>query len=123
MNEASITSIDPAMHDPQPTHHHALSMLTGVGYEHVRNIACVEPACQYRMYRLYDLEIHLQHAHGWSTIEAIEAVKEREALSGGDFWLGGGDDDDTAADAELAQRLQALDPAGNPLPESWFVNE
>lgn len=112
---------DLSMDDIQPAYDNTLSMLTGVGYDYTRTIACLEHGCQHRMQRFYDLEVHLQSAHGWTATEAIEAVKEQEALSGGDFWVGGVQGD--AADVELAQRLQALDSAEDLTQESWVMDE
>ncbi|KAL1311124.1 hypothetical protein AAFC00_001327 [Neodothiora populina] len=109
-----------SMEPPQAAQSNALAMLTGIGYDSRRSIACVEAQCPYRMQRYYDLEVHLKAAHGYSATEAIDIVKEQEALSGGDFWVGG--DPTDLADAELAQRLQALDPADT-LQDSWMVDD
>lgn len=69
-----------------------LSRLTGHGYaESGRNIACLISICQHRFFRDFDLENHLRSAHGWADVEIIEKMAERDALSGGPFWVGGVD--------------------------------
>ncbi|GAM83399.1 hypothetical protein ANO11243_013870 [Dothideomycetidae sp. 11243] len=90
----------------------AATMLTGVGYERVRHIPCVLEVCQQRFKRTYDLELHLQAAHGFNILaamDAAESAQEMEALSGGQFWVGGDDDEawlgDEGEDVELASRL------------------
>lgn len=114
------------MEDARPPQNNALAMLTGVGYENMgRNIVCPEPNCAHRLLRYYDLELHLRSTHNYSGTEAIETVKEQEALSGGDFWYGGGEELDTdMADVELAQRLQALDPAADAIMQApWMMDQ
>lgn len=121
VKEELAASVDTSMEDAPPPRNDALSMLTGLGYESARSIACVEPNCQHRMQRYYDLEVHLKAAHTYSATEAIEAVKEQEALSGGDFWYGGNQDD--FADVELAHRLQALDAVGSGFQDPLVMDE
>jgi general transcription factor IIIA len=74
-------------------HNTVLARLTGVGYEHGRDIACVDETCPHRFVKPFDLEVHLEIVHGYTKMEAIEMVvereHEREALTGGKFWLGG----------------------------------
>jgi hypothetical protein len=66
------------------------SVLTGVGYsDSGRNIACLIFTCEYRFYREYDLQVHCASKHGMAEVEIEEAIREREALSGGVFWVGG----------------------------------
>lgn len=90
----------------------ALVGLTGIGYGHDRDIACLESPCPHRFLRSYDLELHLSAAHGYSTTEAIEAITEQQALSGGQFWIGGEQAERDPADFDLAQRLdQVLNPS------------
>lgn len=121
----SNASFDASMSDARSSQHNTLAMLTGIGYDNGRNISCVEPGCEHRLLRYYDLEIHLQAAHNYTGTEAIEAVKEQEALAGGDFWYSGGAGGDEQqmdpADVELVQRLQALDPMLAELQVPWSM--
>lgn len=68
--------------------------LTGVDYAAAtgRDITCVFNDCEYRFYREYDLQVHLEAAHGMTGTEAIETMKERAADEGGNFWIGGLDE-------------------------------
>lgn len=86
----------------------ALAGLTGVGYGHNREISCLDSSCSHRFLRSYDLELHLAAAHGYSTTEAIEAITEQQALSGGQFWIGGEEEEPDSADFDLAQRLDRV---------------
>ncbi|KAF2756468.1 hypothetical protein EJ05DRAFT_487370 [Pseudovirgaria hyperparasitica] len=78
-----------------------MTELTGVGYEDYRPIACLRSGCDTRFYRDYDLQVHCSTAHGMADIEIAEAVREREALSGGQFWLGGVDPNEADEDDRL----------------------
>lgn len=69
--------------------------LTGFDYDNAtgRNITCLfDTECENRFYREYDLQIHLEAVHGMSGTEALEAMKERAASEGGNFWIGGLDE-------------------------------
>lgn len=68
--------------------------LTGIDYDMAtgRDIACMFGDCENRFYREYDLQVHLEAAHGMSGYEAIEMLKERAADEGGNFWIGGLDE-------------------------------
>ena len=86
----------------------ALDLLTGTGYEKGRHLSCTIVPCPYRFMRVYDLEVHLESAHGFTALAAMEAAVEQQALSGGQFWIGGSEDEDEE-DILLAQKLnQAL---------------
>lgn len=85
-----------------PPQQSALGMLTGVGYEESRAIPCAIILCDNRFTRAHDLSVHLQVVHGYSEDDAAETAAEKEALAGGDFWVGGGVD---PTDFDLAQRL------------------
>ena len=82
----------------------SMGRLTGAGYEDDRFIACVVVPCNHRFGRAYDLEVHLEAVHGYPSLAAMEAAVEQEALSGGQFWLGGSEDENVE-DADLALRL------------------
>jgi general transcription factor IIIA len=75
---------------PKPS---VLSRLTGVGYEQDRDIACLLDNCPFRFMREYDLRAHVSTVHGLSEEDISEALLERSALAGGQFWLGGMDPD------------------------------
>lgn len=93
---------------PQST----IGLLTGVGYEESRPIACSIVPCPQRFHRAYDLELHLEACHGFTSLAAMESALEQEALSGGQFWIGGSEDEDTE-DSHLAHRLQHALNAGD----------
>ena len=61
----------------------ALTRLTGSGYggETGRNIPCVLSDCNFRFLRDYDLEIHLETAHGLPYHEVQELMLERKYLT------------------------------------------
>jgi len=71
-----------------------VAKLTGAGYaeESGREITCFDaPRCQHRFMRDYDLRVHAIAKHGMSDLDVAEAFREREALTGGAFWIGGFD--------------------------------
>lgn len=87
-----------------------LALLTGVGYEDNRPIACMVESCTKRFTRDYDLEQHLELTHGWNVDDIADRVAEREALNGEKFWIGGADDadgmdEDERFERQLADRL------------------
>jgi general transcription factor IIIA len=71
---------------PEPS---MLTLLTGIGYEKGRNVQCLVHDCQYRFYMDRDLRRHLRATHKWSEELIEEKILEREALAGGQFWIGG----------------------------------
>lgn len=74
---------------PEPS---MLTLLTGVGYEKGRDVQCVVHDCEYRFYMDRDLRRHLRATHKWSEELIEEKILEREALAGGQFWIGGVED-------------------------------
>lgn len=75
--------------NPQPS---TLTLLTGIGYEKGREVPCLFKDCKYRFYMDRDLRRHLRAAHEMSE-EAVEGmITERDALTGGQFWIGGLDE-------------------------------
>ncbi|KAK8161720.1 Zn-finger [Phyllosticta citrichinensis] len=74
----------------------AIALLTGEGLaeESGRRIACIfaNDGCQHRFYRDYDLEFHLGAAHDMSAREITEAMIEKGAREGTQFWIGGAGD-------------------------------
>jgi general transcription factor IIIA len=97
-----------------------LTLLTGVGYEQGREVACLAQPCEYRFYMDRDLRRHLRAAHNLSDADATDLIRERDALAGGQFWIGGLDPDPLdlfSADPSMPQT-----PAGpyypSPLPGS-----
>jgi len=99
-----------------------VARLTGAGYaeESGRNIACFDVHCPHRFLREYDLRVHAVARHGMSDADVAEAFREREALTGGAFWIGGFDGFDLQSyaapdgtDAWLMDGEQA------PAPQNW----
>lgn len=73
-------------------------------------LPCALAVCPHTFVSVEDLGGHLEAVHGYSSLaamDAAEAVNEKEALSGGRFWIGGDEDgpdfDEGAHD--LADRL------------------
>lgn len=90
---------------------HALTMLTGFGYEKARPVACLIGHCIQRFQNEYQLSQHLELTHGWQVDDIDDALAEREALSGGRFWIGAGEEMEAAAaeadtDEQLRMKLQ-----------------
>lgn len=102
---------------PPESHNEVLARLTGVGYGHGRDITCIDGTCLHRFVKPFDLEVHLEIVHGYTKTEAIEATVEREALSGGQFWLGGVQPDfsEQRLAHELDLALHAQDDLVDPL--------
>ncbi|KAK3114468.1 hypothetical protein LTR53_007200 [Teratosphaeriaceae sp. CCFEE 6253] len=69
----------------------AMSMLTGHGYDVLPNraIACLVPGCAQRFGNEWHLAEHLELGHGWFVDDVSDALAERAATQGGDFWIGG----------------------------------
>ncbi|CAA9965265.1 zinc finger protein 585A [Pyrenophora teres f. maculata] len=74
---------------PEPS---MLTMLTGVGYEQGRDVPCLLKSCEYRFYMDRDLRRHLRAEHNIPEDDIEEMIQERDAVSGGQFWIGGFDD-------------------------------
>jgi general transcription factor IIIA len=74
---------------PEPS---MLSMLTGVGYEQDRDVPCLVDTCPYRFYMDRDLRRHLRATHSMADDDIEELIRERDALTGGQFWIGGLED-------------------------------
>jgi general transcription factor IIIA len=69
--------------------------LTGAAYENSgREITCTVSYCPFRFSRVSDLGRHLASKHMMDEVEVAEALAEKEALSGGKFWIGGIEDDE-----------------------------
>lgn len=66
-----------------------LSMLTGVGYEKNREVPCLAQPCDHRFYMDRDLRRHLRAVHHIPEHDIEEMIAERDALTGGQFWIGG----------------------------------
>lgn len=69
-----------------------LSMLTGVGYEQTRDVACLIHECDVRFYMDRDLRRHMRATHNVPDDDLEEMIRERDALTGGQFWIGGAED-------------------------------
>ncbi|KAF2110051.1 hypothetical protein BDV96DRAFT_584232 [Lophiotrema nucula] len=87
-----------------------LELLTGFGYEKGRKIECVVHGCDYRFTRDYDHISHLTDFHKLAEEEIeymLEERREKQALEGGQFWVGGLDD---SADMSTLQSIQSSVP-------------
>ncbi|KAF2030291.1 hypothetical protein EK21DRAFT_88990 [Setomelanomma holmii] len=71
---------------PEPS---MLSMLTGVGYEKNREVPCLFNDCLYRFFMDRDLRRHLRATHNIAEDDIEAMILERDALTGGQFWIGG----------------------------------
>ncbi|KAJ4374069.1 hypothetical protein N0V83_002808 [Neocucurbitaria cava] len=69
-----------------------LTLLTGVGYEEGREVPCLVKTCEYRFYMDRDLRRHLRAAHNIPEDDVEEMIQERDAMTGGQFWIGGVED-------------------------------
>ncbi|USP82481.1 hypothetical protein yc1106_09755 [Curvularia clavata] len=74
---------------PEPS---MLTLLTGVGYNETREVACLMPSCAYRFYLDRDLRRHLRAEHNLPEDQIEERILERDAMTGGQFWIGGYDE-------------------------------
>ncbi|KAJ4325534.1 hypothetical protein N0V94_000677 [Neodidymelliopsis sp. IMI 364377] len=98
-----------------------LTLLTGVGYEEAREIACIHSACAFRFHRDIDLRRHLRAAHAMTEDEASAAILERDAAAGGQFWIGGLDahaffNDSADATPSMPQTPLPLSSVGGEMP-------
>ncbi|KAF2856913.1 hypothetical protein T440DRAFT_382961 [Plenodomus tracheiphilus IPT5] len=74
---------------PDPS---TLTLLTGIGYEKGREVSCLIPSCEFRFYMDRDLRRHLRAAHNVPEDEVEEMIIQRNAMTGGQFWIGGLDE-------------------------------
>nr|XP_023908576.1 transcription factor IIIA-like [Quercus suber]POF15483.1 transcription factor iiia [Quercus suber] len=109
---------------------HSMAMLTGYGYEKARPIACLESHCIQRFRNDYELSQHVELTHDWQVDDIEDALAEREALDGGQFWIGGREDIgpsaiETQSDVQLRIKLQNallgddVAGAGNMFDSNW----
>ncbi|PVH95888.1 hypothetical protein DM02DRAFT_570495 [Periconia macrospinosa] len=104
----------PRKKKPEPS---VLTTLTGVGYDEGRDKPCLLPPCEYRFYRNQDLRRHLRsQIHQLPDAQIDELILEREAMAGGQFWIGGLDP--ALNDADLLSYADSADPSvpQTPLP-------
>lgn len=110
-----------------------LALLTGHGYKDQRALTCWQHGCQFRFVRDYDLGQHMEVAHGCTVDSINDRFAEQQALSGGDnFWVGGQDEEDSVVDDEAeealrkqltdALRFNAQDSADNGLSELLAID-
>ncbi|KAF2709472.1 hypothetical protein K504DRAFT_467436 [Pleomassaria siparia CBS 279.74] len=71
---------------PKPS---MLTLLTGIGYEKDRPVLCLVHDCEHRFFMDRDLRRHLRATHKWTDELIEEKILEREAIAGGQFWIGG----------------------------------
>ena len=114
MTPSSLMDIDeaPTPADPDDDNGNALAMLTGIGYESSKPIGCLVSGCQLRFSRDYDLAQHLELTHDWDIEDVNEAIAERDALAGDDFWIGGTNEGD--AEDDLRQQIYTSLNIGQP---------
>lgn len=87
-----------------------LTMLTGVGYEEGREVPCLIKTCEYRFYLDRDLRRHMRAEHSTPDEEIEEMIQERDAISGGQFWIGGFDESMTMFDSATPSLPQTPGP-------------
>lgn len=91
-----------------------LTLLTGVGYEKDREVPCLVKTCNFRFYMDRDLRRHLRATHNISEDEADEMIRERDAMAGGQFWIGGLD--------EVLDMYESNDPSMPHTPAPYFMD-
>lgn len=92
-----------------------LTMLTGVGYEKDREVPCLVKNCAYRFYLDRDLRRHLRAEHNMQDEEIEERILERDATTGGQFWIGG-------IDASTNFWVDSATPSMPETPGPYFTN-
>ncbi|KAH7402497.1 hypothetical protein BKA66DRAFT_517791 [Pyrenochaeta sp. MPI-SDFR-AT-0127] len=90
-----------------------LTLLTGVGYERGREVSCLDKTCEYRFYMDRDLRRHLRAAHNIPEEDVDEMIRERDAIAGGQFWIGGID--------EQTNMFDSAEPSMPQTPMPYFV--
>ncbi|TKA32378.1 hypothetical protein B0A50_01484 [Salinomyces thailandicus] len=91
-----------------------LSMLTGIGYADRRPLECLIHGCPNRFGKEYELATHLELTHGWQVDDVNDRLAEKRALEGGEFWVGGVEEEGEEGEEEEALREQ-LEKALRPL--------
>ena len=91
-----------------------LTLLTGVGYEKGREVPCLVKTCDYRFYMDRDLRRHLRAAHSVPEDEVDEMIRERDAMTGGQFWIGGLD--------ESINMFDSAEPSMPQTPAPYFTD-
>jgi len=89
LNKKQLRQLKKAAKEAQPAFT-TFAKLTGAGYveESGRGIPCVAEGCEFLFRRTIDLEAHAQSTHGLTPDMVAELMAEREALQGGQFWVG-----------------------------------
>lgn len=89
LNKKQLRQLKKAAKEAQPAFT-TFAKLTGAGYaeESGRDIPCVAEWCDFLFKRTIDLEAHAQSLHGLSPDMVAEIMVERQALQGGQFWVG-----------------------------------
>nr|POE77689.1 transcription factor iiia [Quercus suber] len=85
----SLSSMDTDEITTPKDHDESMAMLTGFGYEKARPVACLDARCLQRFRNNYELSQHVELTHEWQVEDIEDALAEREALDGGQFWIGG----------------------------------
>lgn len=97
---------------PEPS---TLTLLTGMGYESGRDVPCLFKTCEYRFYMDRDLRRHMRAVHDTPEEELEAMIQERDAMTGGQFWIGGLDDGSMNAS-------DSADPSMPHTPAPYFVD-
>ncbi|PSN69976.1 hypothetical protein BS50DRAFT_547776 [Corynespora cassiicola Philippines] len=98
-------------HDPS-----TLTLLTGVGYEQGRHVPCLIAGCEFRFFMDRDLRRHLRSSvHNLSEEAVEEMIRDRDAISGGQFWIGGLDENDISM-------FDSAEPSVPHTPGPYFVD-
>lgn len=71
-----------------------IGLLTGVGYEEERNFPCLAEGCEFRFFGDRDVRRHLAAVHHLSGDEIATMLLMRDAMTGGQFWIGGLEDNE-----------------------------
>lgn len=87
-----------------------LTMLTGVGYEQGREVPCLVKTCEYRFYMDRDLRRHMRAEHSMPEEEIEEMIQERDAITGGQFWISPFDDSLSIFDSATPSMPQTPGP-------------
>lgn len=108
LNKKQLRQLKKVAKEAQPAFT-TFAKLTGAGYaeESGRDISCVAEGCDYLFKRTIDLEAHAQSLHGLSPDMVAEIMVEREALQGGQFWVG------------QSQELETDDPQQEEKDSEW----
>ncbi|KAF1958768.1 hypothetical protein CC80DRAFT_468472 [Byssothecium circinans] len=97
-----------------------LTHLTGAGYEDGRDVKCLVQGCEYAFFNDGFLRRHLRSAvHNLPEVQIEEMILERNAATGGQFWMGGLD----PSANESQSYLDSADPSVPQTPMPYFMGD